>query len=80
MKKPLAATVLGGLSLSALLALTAVAATPPEFASADVNGDQAVSFEELTAVMPDATAEAFVAADANGDGVLTADEYATLGS
>lgn len=75
MKKILTAT-----GIAALLGVTLAWAAAPDFAAVDVNGDLALTYEELSAAMPDLTQDAFLAADTNADGVLDAEEYAAMTS
>lgn len=45
------------------------------FDDADANHDAQLSFEELTAVLPEVTRAQFEALDRNADGVLDYDEF-----
>ena len=68
--KVLMAAVLSGLVLTAGAAQAAGHGDRPDFATLDLNGDGALSIEEMQA-----QGEArFAAADANGDGGLSAEE------
>ena len=54
----------------------AIAAGPAfaDMATFDANADGAITYEEMVAVLPDATAATFEAADTNVDTVLSEDE------
>ncbi len=59
-----------------LIAAMTLAATPAlaDMATFDANADGAVTYEEMIAVLPDASVETFEAADTNVDSVLSESE------
>lgn len=59
-----------------LIAAAALVATPAlaSMATFDADADGSVTYEEMVAVLPDASVETFEAADTNVDTVLSEDE------
>jgi len=74
MSKSLAAAGLFG----AVTASSAVFAQGMSFDVVDSDRDGFVSFDEVTAVMPDVTEDAFKAADANQDNLLDPAEFSAV--
>lgn len=58
----------------------AASAATVDFATADADGNGAVTMEEAAAAMPEVSADAIAAADSDGDGILTVAEYEALAS
>ncbi|MEX3010927.1 hypothetical protein [Hoeflea sp. TYP-13] len=58
----------------------AASAETVEFATADADGNGAVTMEEAMAAMPNVSSDTVAAADSDGDGVLTVAEYEALAS
>ncbi len=58
-------------------ATVALMATPALAATLDADGDGLVTFEEMTAAMPEISEETFMLIDANADGAVDAEELAT---
>lgn len=63
---------------AALFTTSVMAQTAPDFATADANGDGALTLEEVKAALPNVEEANIVAADANNDGSLSTDEYTAL--
>lgn len=76
MSKSIVAAVLFG----ALTASSAVLAQDVTFDAADSNQDGFVSFEEISAVMPDLSEDAFKSADTDQDNLLNPDEFEAIQS
>ena len=72
MKKVLAAFALAAFVSPAL-------AQPVPFETADSDGNGAVSWAEVQAILPDITEEQFQAADSDGSGDLSEQEFSMLG-
>lgn len=69
------------LSVATLIGLSAAGAAVAQgvdFASVDVDGNGAISFEELQAVLPNITPEDFAVLDTDGDGALSPEEFSVL--
>lgn len=64
--------------MAAAPAATAAPATPPDFATADTDKSDGVTYAEAQKIWPKLTLDQFSAADTNKDGTLSADEYAAL--
>ncbi len=60
--------------IATVLTLTG-AALPAYAMTAGVNGDGAISMEEIKQVHPDVTEEVFAAIDADADGSVSEEEY-----
>lgn len=73
MKKLLLATAISTFSMAAY-------AQAVDFATADANGDGAITMEEAMAVMPSVSPDTLRSADTDGDGVLSQPEYEALAS
>ncbi|MCY0095440.1 hypothetical protein [Hoeflea ulvae] len=71
MKRILVALALVGFAAPAF-------AQAADFASVDTDQNGAVSWEEVSAAMPDASEDSFKSADVDGSGDLSAEEYATV--
>lgn len=74
MSKSFTAALLAGV----MTASTAAFAQGVTFEAIDANQDGFVSFEEVTAIMPDMSQEKFNAADANQDNLLDPTEFKTV--
>lgn len=74
MSKSLTAAVLAGV----LAASASAVAQGASFQAVDSNQDGFVSFEEITALMPDMSQEVFNAADLNQDSLLDPSEFETV--
>jgi hypothetical protein len=71
--------IIAAVALSAsLFSFSALAGGGDDFADADTNNDEVVSWEEARAHFNPITEDKFVEADADGDGVLTIEEFAAL--
>ena len=64
------------LTFAAMLAAGGALAQAEPDTAIDTDGDGLYSFPEVTAVMPEISADAFTTMDSNGDGLLDMEEVA----
>lgn len=68
-------TVAGALALAALLALPEADVGAVQFDDVDMDDNQALTYEEVSAVIPDTSAENFTKADVDKSGTLDQNEF-----